>query len=323
MTSSSDFPIERIAEQRSSIPQYWDEPIDSPSFGREPHISMGYLRCRDFDESGAPGQDFSAFRAEAGHIVGVVVDGVSQSFFGNLAAQEVGKRLLEVLWQRRESPPEAKELASELDEVIPIVDVMVREQAISAPEGSFLYEALEQTRPQGSRAVFAAFLLDCRERSLTLYQLGDVYVWVQKGEATWIRKESDARGRWSSAGPAHHALTCSKDVGVTAVLLHSDGARSTWVEDLSEAFVSKEAFEREAEPGALRDDISFISVTLKPREEINRIDPPARSDLVAPASEIPAPDGTSPIHDVVFIFFASLFPFVAGFLMGLAIGSLP
>lgn len=282
---------------------------------------MGYRRCHDFDESDAPGQDFSAFRAGADHIVGVVVDGVSQSFFGNLAAQEVGTRLLQALWQRRKDPPEAEELAAELDEVIPIVDAMVCEQPISAPEGSFLYEALEQTRKQGSRAVFAAFLLDIRERDFTLYQLGDIYSWVQKGEATWIRKESDARGRWSSTGPAHHALTRSKDAGVTTVLLHSDGAHSTWIEDLGEALVSQAAFEKEAESGALRDDISFISVTLNPTEDLLQRDPLPSLERVGSTPEPSAPVAKAPMNDVLFIILASLFPFMVGFLMGLAIGT--
>jgi hypothetical protein len=47
---------------------------------------MGYRRSLGFDERNNPGQDYAVIRAESSYIVGIVADGVSQSFYGDLAA---------------------------------------------------------------------------------------------------------------------------------------------------------------------------------------------------------------------------------------------
>src|SRR3954465_4839137 len=82
------------ADQLSGMLQYGR--FEGPAKDH-PLISIGYRRCRDFDQSNSPGQDFATVRADSKDVVGIVADGVSQSFLGNIAAKFLGTELLEVL----------------------------------------------------------------------------------------------------------------------------------------------------------------------------------------------------------------------------------
>src|SRR5690242_19400055 len=64
-------------------------------------LCLGYRRCRDFDSSNELGQDFATVRTSGDFTVGVVADGVSQSFYGHLAAMHVAKTLRTYLWENR------------------------------------------------------------------------------------------------------------------------------------------------------------------------------------------------------------------------------
>src|SRR3954454_2627255 len=61
-----------------------------------PIAALTYLydRSRDSKKNNAPGQDFIAFRCTDSRLIFAVCDGVSQSFYGDLAARFVGERLV-------------------------------------------------------------------------------------------------------------------------------------------------------------------------------------------------------------------------------------
>src|ERR1041385_7373312 len=59
-----------------------------------------YARSADTRKVGDPGQDYLTFRYEEGVFAFALCDGVSQSFFGDLAARILGDALLTWLWQR-------------------------------------------------------------------------------------------------------------------------------------------------------------------------------------------------------------------------------
>src|SRR4051812_28143375 len=53
-----------------------------------------YDRSRDSKQGNAPGQDFITFRCEGQRLAFAVCDGVSQSFYGDLAARFLGEQLV-------------------------------------------------------------------------------------------------------------------------------------------------------------------------------------------------------------------------------------
>src|SRR6185295_2679194 len=91
---------EIISEQQSDAIQFEELCIESVKGNAEDcvSVSLGYRRCKDFDEGNQPGQDFASVRGDKHYIVGVVADGVSQSFYGNLAAAYLSQFLLGYLW---------------------------------------------------------------------------------------------------------------------------------------------------------------------------------------------------------------------------------
>ena len=94
--------INFVAEQQSGEVQYHDYSV--PLLDTFASVCVGYRRCRDFDVENKPGQDFVAVKGDVNYIVGVVADGVSQSFYGNIAAKAVGEWLIEMLWENRQQP---------------------------------------------------------------------------------------------------------------------------------------------------------------------------------------------------------------------------
>jgi|SRR4051812_22593433 len=279
-----------IAEQRTSEIQLWSGPL--PGNGSQPEIGLGYgyRRFRDFDPPNAPGQDFAALRVQQDHVVGLVVDGVSQSFFGDLAACQTGNELLSYLWEQRKEPPTQEALVQQLDDLRVRVHEEVRKYPISAPEGSILRSALEETREDGTEAVFAAFILDLRTGSLTLYHLGDVHVWLLDSSRQWVEQPMNARGRWSSAKRKHQTLTRADQSEVLGVLLHSDGMASSWVSELGAPCIPEDSFKAEADLWAARDDVSFVSVSL-PQRPRAAVEPPVvvAPPIVPPAGPEPSP----------------------------------
>ena len=221
-------------------------------------LSVGYRRCFDFDENDAPGQDAACFRASEQHLIGVVADGVSQSFYGNLAARHLCDWLVDELWQRRRAAPNETVLEEGLREQEKCLAAAVREVSLSHLLG-LQRSALEKTREAGSQAVFAAFLWDCAADILHVYQLGDVraLVRVSAGRAVQIAP-GDPKGRWSSAGRSHLGVVHTQWRDVAGVLLASDGAGSSWGRDFGSRSSNAQAFFQMAQLQAENDDVSFV-----------------------------------------------------------------
>jgi hypothetical protein len=268
MSGLSAEPAKKVAfEQGSGSLQYQGFSSPVPGGSREVYVTCGYRRCRDFDGPNMKGQDYCAVVAGGGYVVGVVADGVSQSFYGDVAARKVAEHLLDTLWGFREAPPEPDKLASRLRWLSEGVDKDVREHRLSAPETSILRKALERTRAKGSQTIFAAFVLDGHQGRLHLYQLGDAYAWIHSHRGVPILEPADRLGRWSSAGGGNLHLKYVNQCGVVGIVIHSDGARREWGEKLTKPEVLREDFEREVSARADLDDIAFVAAHLREGEK--------------------------------------------------------
>src|ERR1019366_7490880 len=83
-------------------------------------------------------------------------DGVRQSFYGAIAAQQVSRRLFNTLWERRRQPPEAADLERSLKQFEAVVEKeFVLKRRLPAELFEMQRDALEATRLSGSQTVSA------------------------------------------------------------------------------------------------------------------------------------------------------------------------
>ena len=113
---------------------------------------MGYRRCRDFDTDNFPGQDYAMVRCGGDHIVGVVVDGVGQSFYAEIVTEDVCRCLLEMLWAGRQEPPAKQAMSSALDRLSHALHPKVLAYELPQNLSPLRREADEEKRQHGSQA---------------------------------------------------------------------------------------------------------------------------------------------------------------------------
>ena len=281
-TSRSSDWSEVSADPKSGKPQHFVETIAAGGRGFE--VSVGYRRCHDFDAANKSGQDFAAVRYTSQFLVGVVADGVSRSFYGQVAATHVAEFLLKQLWERRKTPPPSADLETSLKSLEPLVAEELENIEIPGNLPRVQIESLEKVRLKGTQAVFSCFVFDITAELLTLYSVGDVTA-VVHCEGRCDRMEGDKKGRWSSAGKSDlllRPMVVEKPVGL---VLQSDGAAPNWADSL-EQIGSPVAFAAMAERGADADDVSFVGFRFVESSRIGtRPDYPEPASNSAPQAE--------------------------------------
>jgi hypothetical protein len=243
---------------------------------REVEVLLGYRRSVDFDEGDKYGQDYAVARGGNGYIVGVVADGVSQSFYGNLAAKKVSEWLVEHLWITRVAPPPATQLEESLKTLEEAFAADV--EAFQVPEHLpwMLKDNLESVRQKsGSQAVFTAFVLDLLNTRLFLYQVGDVIAIIHYSDKpSEAAQPSSNKGRWSSAGKSDLLLEETIHDGVKGVVVKSDGAGKDWGQSIDGEVLDEDSFKPLAQKQAGMDDVSFIAVRYKTPETVSPLPAP-------------------------------------------------
>lgn len=292
-------PITEMSRQESGEVQYRQFAIPVPGSSQWVNVSLGYRRATEFDRANQPGQDYAVVRGGDGFVVGVVADGVSQSFYGHLAARVVAVRLLELLWARREASPSAEHLNGELRTFESEFKAnWIDNYTLPEHLQPLLRDALEQKRAQaGSQAVFAAFVLDAAARKVRLFAVGDApaVVHCARPETNGSHSkviQADHRGRWSSLGRAELLLEEVHEQNVRGIVIKSDGAKD-WGASLAPSKFDQVAFS-EAAPGlADYDDVSFVAAVFQ--------DEPVAALVAVPeverALKPPAPPAPSPRPD--------------------------
>lgn len=231
-------------------------------------VQLGFRRSTDLDAADKAGQDYAAARGGDGYIVGIVADGVGQSFYGNLAASFIAEQLLEYLWDTRSAPPTVEVMTETLMSFQCEFKDAIEQFELPQSLPSLLRQALETTRRiDGSQAVFSAFILNGLDGVCQLYQVGDVDAVVQcygsLGECGLEVIEADPKGRWSSSGRTSLKLQATLRTGIERVLLKSDGAKD-WGASLTDDEVNEESFRGAAGELADYDDVSFVAAFVRP-----------------------------------------------------------
>ena len=190
-----------------------------------------YARSRDTREAQSTGQDFIAYRYNEQRIAFAVCDGVSQSFFGDLAARFLGMQLVEWLWTVDTTAESAylDALNEALHRWTQAATELVQAKAFRADLPEMQKVALERKRANGSESMFVAGQVDRQNNRLALCWLGDMRLHLWASDATELAIPGAAwetRERWSTrVGPKNAAgRGCVLPLsGIRRITAHSDG----------------------------------------------------------------------------------------------------
>lgn len=251
-----------------------------------------YARSADSIAAGAPGQDYLAIDSDDARLVFVLCDGVSQSFFGDLAARFLGDELARWLGEQSEAllhrPNEVQAAAAAfLNALTETAGRQVAEFVLPENLAPMLATVLEKKRALGSEAIFTAGFLDLAAGQGLLCWMGDarLRVWAGSGEIsdqtlgkhTFLTQE-----RWSTrrglVGELHTAWLSLANV--QRVVTYSDGL-ARLDQQLAGGSPSNRTIANIIEDNQhlpTSDDISFLEIWLgkRPSGKVRQPKPPAR-----------------------------------------------
>jgi hypothetical protein len=254
--------VTRLESRPRDIRTQFDEVKVRAPYGRfgQLRLQLGYRRWKEFDAENHAGQDFCVLYSDGRRAAGVLADGVSQSFYGNLAAEYLATRLIGYLWKHAPPQPAESEIRAYLEEIRPGLHQIVSAFQIPAHLDPAVRAALEQTRDRdGSQAVFAAFVLDAATSTAWTCLLGDASIVLRTSTDVAILQSKDPRARWTSGARTSDSLLIERHAGVTGLVLRSDGALD-WGADMSAERMHESAFRALADRASQRDDVSFAAM---------------------------------------------------------------
>jgi len=228
-----------------------------------------FARSSESQATGDPGQDFLAYREEGSRLAVVLCDGVSQSFYGDLAARFLGKRLLDWLWELEPGDEEALrvQLLNFLAGLVPEAAREVATVQLPASLPQMLVQVLEEKRAMGSETMFTAALFDRTYGRVVLASLGDMRtrVWSATGREITVSlgEKTDSSQRWSTLmGPKGQPHVKILDLrSISSLVLYSDGLASmddSSVNTISNAILSRAIQQTFLDPKS--DDVSFFEI---------------------------------------------------------------
>jgi hypothetical protein len=240
-----------------------------------------YGRSADSKQANLPGQDYIAVREDGRRLAFALCDGVSQSFFGDVAARVLGDALVDWLWERLaggaagalDAAALQTGLLARLRDLVAVVSAQVASLALPETLPPVVRDVLEQKRRLGSETTCAAGALDTTTAGgghLALAWLGDsrLRLWGPTGETTASLGGAFLTGeRWSSrrgpVGDLHVAVRPLAEV--TSLAGYSDGL-ATLDQHASLAFdnAALDALIAAASASPASDDVSFLHIAPRP-----------------------------------------------------------
>lgn len=232
-----------------------------------------YARAADTRAAGDCGQDYLAIRDDERRLVFALCDGVSQSFFGEIAAHVAGEALLDWFWEdlgRLEEAAVRLALTERLERLSVAASREVGRFPLPADVPPIVRDVLERKRALGSQTTFAAGLVDIESSRVLLAWMGDsrIRLWSPGGELTPALGDAfHTRERWSTRrgpqGKVHAFVAPLADI--ERILVYSDGLAelNTTIgvevdDELLNALIAK------AGASAASDDISVLEIRLAP-----------------------------------------------------------
>ena len=247
--------------------------------GKRFSYRLAYARATETQAADNIGQDYLTLCESEEVFIFVLCDGVSQSFYGDLAAKYLGDALLPWLQELPDTLTDAESFQAALHDALYALTATGTEQvqqvALPSDLPDILREVLEEKRSLGSEAMFVCGRIDLPhvefpQGRVLLAWLGDarLRVWCGKRELK-LPGEFETKQRWSTrrgpvasvphvyAAPVHH-----NETAITHLMAYSDGltALDTW--DNLPSSEELDALIAQAEASPVSDDISFLGLQL-------------------------------------------------------------
>ena len=277
-------------------PQYMETPAVYGEFGTF-HYRYAYSRSIDSLKNNENGQDFLSILTDGSRFVFALCDGVSQSFYGDLAARLLGGQLIEFFKHVRisENPEKIKvDLSSSLNRLTDTATQQVQDYTIPAGLAPMLVSVLEKKKQMGSESTFVAGVLDAKSGIACFAWMGDsrLRLWNDETEVTHLLGESfHTNERWSTrkgaVGDVHvitlpssafnHLITYSDGFSYLDKAFTQEVAVHPWSHHIINQFMS------DASRRPSSDDISFLEVWLGKKPNI----PDGSESLLQPQVETP------------------------------------
>jgi len=244
---------------------------------------FAYARAADTRAADDVGQDYLTVREDAHTFIFALCDGVSQSFFGDLAARYLGDAL--VAWLSGHLPatvdaePIRTALAAHLRELTQLATDQVQRLSLPPDLPPMLREVLQEKRALGSESTFVCGRIDLPGSDfptgrVVLAWMGDsrLRLWTgDDAQTTDVGGVFETAQRWSTRrGPV------GGDVNVFIAPLERDGRRINRLMAYSDGLAALDDWSRDpsnhavqdlitqAGEAATSDDISFLEVWLGP-----------------------------------------------------------
>jgi hypothetical protein len=279
------------------LKQQEETPIQSRRHKRHT-IRYAYARSSDTKANDDTGQDFLAIGSNESTLVFALCDGVSQSFFGDIAARFLGHALLDWLGEVPENHEDQEKLAGELDRYLHSLTEdatkLVQTTRLPADLPPMLRDVLEKKRNIGSESTFVCGRIDLSRSGqpgyLFLSWMGDsrLRLWSENDELDMLDPDTFlTRERWSTRhGPingAPHVFCQSLEYAspsITRLSTYSDGF--SLLDEYARALPTKNIQDlidySWGLPGS--DDISFLEVWLdRYPSKLDHLDLPAPSNI--------------------------------------------
>jgi hypothetical protein len=256
-----------------SLPQGQETAVDFAQTGSFAY-RYAYTRSADSRKGDENGQDYLLFGATPSRFVFALCDGVSQSFYGDLAARLLGNRLANLFLQLDVLADEVQIHASLLEHLNTLTDeasLQVRDYPVPENVSPMLAGVLEKKRQMGSESTFVAGVIDLEKSMACFAWMGDsrLRLWSATAEITReLGNTFHTHERWSTKkGPVGELHI--KQVPLSAlsrVSAYSDGF-SYLDQAFSQAGFSRpfghcaiNAFMADASRQPSSDDISFLEI---------------------------------------------------------------
>lgn len=267
-------------QQLRKVPQYQESPLVTVTKLALAY-RFAYARAAETREANDIGQDYLTIHESDTWLAFALCDGVSQSFFGNLAAQQLGDALIKWLSDVITLPYTAGEITNSLSDHLqcltePATEI-IKKQPLPSDIPEMFREVLEDKRAKGSQSTFACGRIDLPSATfpgghILLAWMGDsrLKVWREGSDVPLdLGGVFDTNQRWSTNrgllnGSPNVYLSALETEGlsISRIMSYSDGlaALDSWNEEPSNAIV-QEMIDH-AGQASTSDDISFIEIWL-------------------------------------------------------------
>lgn len=264
------------------VPQDQETPVQVAR-GQNLAYRFAYARAAETRAAGDLGQDYLAVREGEQAFVFALCDGVSQSFFGDLAARYLGDALVAWLGEHlpftMDSEAVRTALTDHLQGLIASATEQVQRQSLPPDIPPMLRDVLEEKRALGSESTFVCGRIDLPGGDflagrLVLAWMGDsrLRLWGSAGESTAdLGGVFETAQRWSSrrglvggnlnvfVAPLAH-----KGRRINRLAAYSDGLAALDNRDKSPSNRALQDVIACAGEAAASDDIAFLEIWLGP-----------------------------------------------------------